>query len=60
MEERKILIKKILEHQRHIIMLKQFIRELEKDGTATSRMKMEISELERKICQLLEKCEMVY
>ncbi|MBN2612661.1 MAG: hypothetical protein JXB00_13985 [Bacteroidales bacterium] len=60
MEEKTILITKILEHQRNIIMLKQFIRELEKDGSDTSRMKKEIAELERKINELQVKCEMVY
>lgn len=60
MEERKNLVKRILEHQRNIMMLKQFIREYEKEGTDTRNMKKEISELERKIGELQVKCEMAY
>lgn len=57
MQERKNLVTRLLEHQRHIMMLKQFIRELEKDGSDTSKMKEEIEELERKILILQTRCE---
>ena len=58
MNERKSLVTRIFEHQRNIIILKQFIRELEKDGADTKKMKKEIEELERKIEELQVKCEM--
>ena len=41
-------------------MLKQFIKEYEKDGADTRKMKKEISELERKIEELQMKFEMIY
>ena len=60
MEERKILVTRILEHQRNIMMLKQFIRDLESEGTDTSKMKKEIEELERKIEELQTRCSVAY
>ncbi len=60
MQERKSLVTRIFEHQRNIIMLKQFIREYEKDGADTCKMKKEISELERKIEELQIKSEVSY
>lgn len=60
MQERKSIITRIFEHQRNIIMLKQFIKEYEKDGADTRKMKKEISELERKIEELQMKFEMIY
>ncbi|MBN2212926.1 MAG: hypothetical protein JW723_01665 [Bacteroidales bacterium] len=56
MQERKNLVNRILEHQRNIMMLKQFIRDLESEGTDTSQMKKEIEELERKIEALQIRC----
>ena len=60
MQERKDLVNRILEHQRNIMMLKQFIRDLESEGTDTSKMKKEINELERKISALQTQCTTVY
>jgi predicted RNase H-like nuclease (RuvC/YqgF family) len=60
MEERKNLVNKILEHQRNIMMLKQFIRDLESEGTDTSKMKKEIEELERKIAELQTRCAITF
>ncbi len=60
MEERKNLVTRILEHQRNIMMLKQFIRELESEGTDITKMKKEIEELERKIEDLQTRCATVY
>lgn len=60
MQERKDLVNRILEHQRNIMMLKQFIRDLESEGTDTSKMKKEINELERKISALQIQCTTVY
>ncbi|HJX70684.1 MAG TPA: hypothetical protein VJ346_01995 [Bacteroidales bacterium] len=60
MEERKILVTRILEHHRNIMMLKQFIRDLESEGTDTSKMKKEIEELERKIEELQTRCSVAY
>jgi predicted RNase H-like nuclease (RuvC/YqgF family) len=60
MQERTNLVTRILEHQRNIMMLKQFIRELESEGTDTSKMKTEIEDLERKIGDLQTRCITVY
>ncbi len=59
MQERKNLVNRILEHQRNIMMLKQFIRDLESEGNDTSKMKQEINELERKIAALQIQCTTV-
>jgi predicted RNase H-like nuclease (RuvC/YqgF family) len=60
MHERKKLVNRILEHQRNIMMLKQFIRDLESEGTDTTKMRKEINELERKIAALQIQCTTVY
>jgi predicted RNase H-like nuclease (RuvC/YqgF family) len=60
MQEKKNLVNKILEHQRNIMMLKQFIRDLESEGTDTSKMKKEIEELERKIAELQTRCTITF
>ena len=60
MQERTNLVTRILEHQRNIMMLKQFIRDLEGDGTDTSKMKKEIEELERKIFELQTRCAITF
>jgi len=60
MQERMHLVARILEHQRNIMMLKQFIRELDSDGTDISKMEKEIEELERKIEDLQIRSTTVY
>ena len=60
MTERMHLIARIIEHQRNIILLKHFIKELECDGVDISKMTKEIDELERKIDDLQTRSTAVY
>lgn len=46
------LISTIYEYQKYIKLNKQFIRELEAEGSDTSNLKTEVEELERKIAEL--------
>lgn len=50
----------ILEYQKNIILNKQCIRELEKDGMDADNLKEEIVELEMKIKQLKKTASLVY
>lgn len=60
MTERMHLVARIIEHQRNIILLKHFIRELESDGVDISKMTKEIEELESKIEDLQTRSTTVY
>jgi hypothetical protein len=60
MTERMHLISRIIEHQRNIILLKHFIKELECDGVDISKMTKEIEELESKIEDLQTRSTSVY
>jgi phage shock protein A len=46
------LISTIYEYQKYIKLNKQFIRELEDEGSDTSKLRREVAELERKIEEL--------
>lgn len=50
------MISLIYEYQRYIQLNSQFIRELEKEGGDTSRLKSEVAELEKKIAELKLMC----
>ena len=46
------LISTIYEYQKYIKLNKQFIRELEAEGSDTRKLRSEVAELERKIAEL--------
>jgi hypothetical protein len=50
------LVSKIYEYQKHIVLSKRFIRELEAEGADTKNLEEEIYELERKINDLKISC----
>jgi hypothetical protein len=50
------LVSKIYEYQKHIILSKRFIRELEAEGADTKSLREEINELEMKINDLKITC----
>jgi hypothetical protein len=50
------LVSKIYEYQKHIVISKRFIRELEAEGADTKNLEEEINELERKINDLKISC----
>ena len=50
------LVSKIYEYQKHIVLSKRFIRELEAEGADTKHLEEEINELERKINDLKISC----
>jgi hypothetical protein len=50
------MISTIYEYQRYIQLNTQFIRELEKEGGDTRRLRAEVAELERKIIELKLMC----
>jgi hypothetical protein len=50
------LVSKIYEYQKHIILSKRFIRELEAEGADTKSLEEEIFELENKINDLKITC----
>lgn len=50
------MISLIYEYQRYIQLNSQFIRELEKEGGDTRRLKSEVAELEKKIAELKLLC----
>ena len=50
------MISQIYEYQRYIQLNSQFIRELEKEGGDTRRLKTEVAELEKKISELKLLC----
>jgi len=50
------LVSKIYEYQKHIVLSKRFIRELEAEGADTKSLEEEIYELERKINDLKISC----
>ena len=60
MNEYQNIVSQILEHQKCIVINKQFIRELDKQGTDTSKLKNEIEKLEKKIVELKVKSELVF
>jgi hypothetical protein len=50
------LVSKIYEYQKHIVLSKRFIREMNADGNDTIKLEEEINELERKINDLKISC----